>query len=492
MAKLTPYPFQVEDLAKLRANNYTGLIAIEAGGGKSLTATLTIAEARPRVTLIIAPKSTHNTAWIPTVRDNAGVTPRVIGNDNKVTKAALWDFLLGESGVFIASPQFVTRADVSEWRGDMIIHDEAHQGSTAKSKMQRKLGGYHPSDGHPLAHRFTHRLALTGTPMRQNFSNLWGVMRMLWGDSHYARGQVGASNFILWEADRMTHQMVYTNQRNPDGSPKTVKEYLGEAQPGRLLAEMPCAIVHKRRETCCRHHNGGFLPTEEPQVIRRTVELTAKQKKSVKDMEQTMMAWLDDNPLVADIPLTAKQRVRQLTLGEASVEYFMGVNSDGDEVEKNTIVFDPDCASPALDEAIHILSNLPDDENVVVYLESRRFAEVAVKRFNEAGFKAAEYSGVTKADLTRFGKDYRVLVGVISALGTGTAGLNHVAHTDIFIEQPISLTNLEQVSARLDRLDNTHRVQRFILLDDLGVQEGRFEDLAATKIAVNRSLRVVA
>lgn len=490
MAKLTPYDWQLRDLAKLRAHNYTGLIAIEAGGGKSLTATLAIAEARPRVTLIIAPKSTHNTAWIPTVRDNAGITPRIIGNDNKATKAALWDFLLGEPGCYIASPQFVTRADVSAWSGDMIIHDEAHQGSTARSKLQRKLGGYFPSDGQPLAHRFTHRLALSGTPMRQNFSNLYGIMRLLWGDTLYLQGQVAAQNFVMWQSNRMTSQVVYTNQRNFDGTPKTVKEYLGEAQPGRLLAEMPCYVMHKRRETCCPAHPGGFLPTAEPQVIRRTVELTQKQKRSVTDMERTMMAWLDENPLVADIPLIAKQRVRQMTLGEASVEYFMGTNADGEEVEKSTIVFDPDCASPALDEAIHILTNLPEDENVVVYLESRRFAEVAVKRFNEAGFKAAEYSGVTKADLSRFGKDYQVLVGVISALGTGTAGLNHIAHTDIFIEQPISLTNLEQVSARLDRLDNTHRVQRFILLDDMGIQEGRFEDLAATKIAVNRSLRI--
>lgn len=59
------------------------------------------------------------------------------------------DFLFSYPGVYIASPQYVTRADVSDWRGDMIIHDEAHQGSTAKSKLQRKLGGYHPVTATP-------------------------------------------------------------------------------------------------------------------------------------------------------------------------------------------------------------------------------------------------------------------------------------------------------------------------------------------------------
>ena len=97
-------------------------------------------------------------------------------------------------------------------------------------------------------------------------------------------------------------------------------------------------------------------------------------------------------------------------------------------------------------------------------------------------------SGVRKADLASFGRDYRVLVGVIAAIGTGTAGLNHLSHTEILFEQPISLTMREQTTARLDRLDNKHRVQRYVLLDDLGVQSGRAEDLLLKKIMVARSM----
>lgn len=484
MAKLTPYGWQLRDLAVLRANGYVGLIAVEAGGGKSLTATLALMDAKPRVTLIVAPKSTHHTAWVPTIRDNAGITPRAIGNDNKGTKDALFDFLLGVAGVYLVTPQFVTRSDVGAWVGDMLIWDEIHMGAvTPKSKLQRKASGYHPSDGQPLNERFPMRLALSATPMRGDFSNMWGVTRFLWGPTHYLRGQIAASNFIMWQADRMDYQTVFTNQRDHNGQPKQVKQYLSESQPGRLMSEMPAVVLHKRRETCCDEptHQGGFLPTEEPQIIHRTVELTPRQKKSVREMNDHMMTWIGSNPLTAEISLTAKQRVRQLTLAEAEVQVY-----EVDGGEKTRIVFDKNAKSPVIEEIKHILSNLPEDEPVVVYTDSQIFAEVMAHQIEGA----AEYSGVRKADLTRFGKDYRVLVGTVAAIGTGTAGLNHVASTEIFADQPVSLTMLTQSSARLDRLDNTRKVQRFILLDDMEVQSGRLESLWEQQVMVNRSMRV--
>jgi len=483
MAKLTPFPFQREDLATLRRNNYTGLVAIEAGGGKTITATLSVMEAGPRVVLIVAPKSTHLSAWIPTIRDNAGREARIIGNDNKAQKAALMDFELGYEGVYLTTPQFLTRADVSTWSGDMLIVDEIHQLATPKSKGQRKLSGYHPSDGEPLSVRFRQRLALSGTPMRQQFENMWSIMRFLWPERS-ERHDIAAQNFVLWQADRQEWTEVYTSRRDKWGQPVKVKQYLAEREPGRLVREMPCVIIHKRRETCCAHHPGGFLPTDEPQVIEREVSLTAAQRRSIREMEEMMMTYLNDNPLVTDIPLTQKQRIRQLTLGEADARTFI---KDGEE--KTTIEFDPKCKSPFLDETLHILSNLPDDENVIVYLESQRFAQVVVSRLNEAGIPAAEYSGVRKADLSRFGKDYRALVGVVSAIGTGTNGLQSVCNTEVWIEQPISLTNRNQTYARLDRMGGK-QVQRYVLLDDLGVQSGRIEDMMVSEHLVNRSLRL--
>lgn len=506
MAKLTPHDWQLVDQAKLAKGNHTGLVAIEAGGGKSLTATLSLKAVQPDVTLIVAPQSTHKTAWIPTLRDNIDVDARIIGNGRKAEKDAMFDFNLRFPGTYLVTPQLLARGDVSDWAGDFCVIDESHQVATYGSKAQRALSGATPSEAkNALATRFEHRLALSGTPMRQSFTNLWGTMRFLYPHLS-APGQIADLNHFMWQAERMNYENVvtgfewlpipYKGFQVPEGAykkvidgvphygmPKTVKKYFGESTPGRLLSEIPTVIMHKRRETCCSEptHQGGFLPTEEPQVIERTVELTPKQKRAIREMDTQMMTWIEDNPLVADISLTQKQRIRQLTLAEATVEEY-----EADGQEKTRIKFDLNAKSPVADEVNHILSNLPDDEPVVVYTDSQIFAEVLAHQID----RAAEYSGVRKADLTRLGKDYRVLVGTVASIGTGTAGLNHVASTEIFADQPVSLTMLTQASSRLDRLDSSKRVQRYILLDDCGVQNGRMEDLWMKQVQVARSMRI--
>ena len=494
MAKLTPWEFQKEDLQTLSENNFTGLLAIEAGGSKTFLSTLAIGESEAKSVLILAPQSTHLTAWTPTIHDNLGIKPRIIGNSNKDTKNALFDFELGYAGIYLATPQFAARTDVESWAGDMVIVDEIHSaGATAKSVLQRKLGGYHFSDGQPLSARFKHRLALSGTPMRQNFANLWGINRFLWGQELYKRGQVAHDNFIIWQNDRMEYEEVYTSQRDQFGNAKKVKQFHSESEPGRLISEMPCVIMHKRRETCCRHHPGGFLPTEKPQIIERTVTLTAKQKKSIREMDAIMMTYIEENPLTANISLTQKQRIRQLAMAEATVEEYEAINSEGEEEIKNRVTYNPDAKSPIIEEIQHILSNLPDNEAVAVYTESQKFAEVITHQLNKAGFATEEYSGVRKADLAEFGKSYQVLVGVIAAIGTGTDGLQKVCNTEIFADQPISLTAFEQTTARTDRLGAKGRVQRYIIHDDEGISQGRMEDLWANKAMVAKSMtRVVS
>lgn len=513
MTKLNPYDWQIEDQRILRANGYTGLVAIEAGGGKSLTATLSIRDARPDVTLIVAPQSTHHTAWIPTLLDNAGVEARIISNGKKAEREAMFDFELGLPGAYIVTPQLITRMDVSSWRGDFLVWDEIHMGAvTPKSKSQRKVSGYSYQDGQPLNVRFDARQALTATPARGDFSNMWGVTRFLHPELN-KRGQIAYDNFVSWQYERMEYEEIVTGvewfetdwatyQTNPQGlwkkvvdgvpclgNPKKARKFLTEREPGRLISEMPAVILHKRREGCCPWHPQGFLPTEEPQVIEREVILTSRQKKSIREMDAMMMTYIEMDPLTADISLTQRQRIRQLAMAEATVQDYIGKTSDGEEVEKNRVVFAPDAKSPIIDEIQHILTNLPEHEAVLVFSDSQIFAELITNQLNAAGHKAAEYSGVRKADLTKFGTDYRVLVGVTSAIGTGTAGLNAKSATEIYADQPISLTMQTQSNARLDRLDNTRRVQRFVILDDEGIAQGRMESLWGQKISIEKSLR---
>ena len=145
-----PYPFQEADLAALADNDWTGLIVSEPGAGKTVDAVVATARTGAKVTLVVAPKNTLKNAWVKTYRDFAGIEARIIGNGRKAEREALADFELGYPGVYLCSTQFMTRADTSEWWGDLCIVDEALDVATPilTTKGWSTLGDL--EDGHTL------------------------------------------------------------------------------------------------------------------------------------------------------------------------------------------------------------------------------------------------------------------------------------------------------------------------------------------------------
>lgn len=486
----TPRPFQADDQRVLAENNYTALLNIQPGGGKTAAALLAHKNSGARTTLVVAPEQTHKRAWREDAEWILGLTPRTIGNSNKAQRDAMFDFKFGYEGIFLITPQLLTRIDTDEFGGDLCIVDEGHMLNNPGKKGQKQL--------QTLADKFDGKQFLSGTAWRNNFERSWSAMRFLWPEL-YNRGEVGHSNFYIWCRDRMTFENVYTNQRNPDGTPKQVKKWLNEAEPGRLISEAPCVITHLKREECCKFHTvavqgyAGFLDLEEPQEIRHVIDLTRNQKQAIKDLEKQNLAWLEDNPLVVDLPITQKQRIRQLTLGEAGVEDYLGEDADGNEVVKQRLTWDESTKSPFTDELIDLLEEL-DGEPVVVYLEAQSFAAgTLVKRLNKAGFPAFEFSGKTRntrdADLDKFGTEYQVAVVVISSGGTGLDGLQKVSKTEVWMERSVDETNNIQARSRQDRLGGVGQVQRHIFVDDMGFADGAYSDALAKRLALQATLR---
>lgn len=490
MTEFTPKPFQVSDQKTLAENNYRSLLAIEPGGGKTAAALLAIKNSGAELVLVVAPQATHRNAWTKDAQWILGVTPRVIGNSKKDQKEALFDFKFCVPGIYLATPQFLTRAkDVEDWAGDMVIIDEGHQlgrpGSVGQKQMQK------------LADNFPMRLFLSGTAWRNNFERSWSVMRFLWPEL-YRRGQVAYDNLWMFKMDRIHNEEIWTNRLDKNGNRVKIKEFTNEIEPGRLLSEAPCVIIHKKREECCEHHTvaaqgfPGFLEMEKPQEIHHRVELTRKQKKYIADLERQMLTFLEDNPLVVDIPLTMGQRVRQICLGEPEVEDYLAENADGEEVVKQRLWFKDDCKSPFYDQLREILEE-EEDEPVTVYLDSQTFASSLVNRLNKDGFSAFEFSGDTKKtrdeDLKEFGGKFQVAVIVISAGGTGLDGLQKISKKEVWLERSLDETNNVQAMSRQDRLGGRGQVQRHIILDTDGRAEGRMNEQVAKRIALNATLR---
>lgn len=506
-----PLPFQLADQKTLADNNYRALLAIEPGGMKTAAALMAHKNSGSNVTLVVAPEATHGTAWRPQAEWILGEEVRVVGNSGrKSVKDAMTDFKLGYPGVYAITPQLLTRMDTSDLMMDLLVVDEGHQLNNPGSKGQKAMQS--------LADKTDGRLFLSGTAWRNNFERSWSVMRLLWPEL-YRRGEVAYDNRFLWMRDRMMSEEVMIPPRKwypttwekyrslPEGywrkningiphigEPGTAKKWLNEEEPGRLLSEAPCVIIHKKRETCCEFHPGGFIDLEEPQVIEHVIELTPKQKTAIKDLEKTMLTYLEDNPLVVDLPITLQQRIRQICLGEPVVEDYTALDKEGEEVEKQRLRFEENCKSPFYTQLLEILEE-DEDENIVVYLESQSFAEVLVKKLNKDGIPAFEFSGKTKktrdADLKEFGTKYRVIVIVISAGGVGLDGLQKQSRTEVWFERSLDNSNNIQAESRQDRYGGKGQVQRHILQDSEGYAAGRFSEEIARRQALNATLRKV-
>lgn len=508
-----PYAFQEKDLAKLREHNYTGLLAIQPGGGKTATALFSARDSGASQTLIVAPKSTFNTAWKSTTPNILGVEARVIGNGVKDQRAAMSDLEWGVPGVYLTSPQLFTVSDISMWKPDLLVVDEVHQLNKAGGKGQRKLSGFSAKDD-PISKQVGASLSLSGTPARSSFERMWAICRLHWPEL-YSRGQVGYDNYYSWLLDRMTSEEIptafewvpctwseYRSRGEVYGkviqgiphlgkTTRTNKKWLLEKEPGRLFSEMPCVIQHFRREQCCEFHPNGFLDMEKPNEVERVVELAPGQKRIIKELEDQGLTWIEDNPFVVDLPMTLQQRIRQVCLAEPTLEYTGELDEYG--IPKTTLNYPEDFKSSFFEETLNILDQL-GDEPVVIYLSSQRFAHVLTKRLIAAGISAFEYSGKTsksrEEDLKGFGTKFRVIVGIVSALGTGTDSLQHVSNNEVWLEVPVDDVDTQQAMGRLERMGQRKQVQRFWIHDDLGYSQGMFSTKLAKRLEVARSTRL--
>ena len=481
----TPRPFQVADLEELSDHKYTAHLAMEPGAGKTPLALFAARDSGASQTLGIVPKNTILSAWAKTSTKVLGIEARLIGNGRKAERVAYEDFRRGHPGFYVVTPGTFVRADLEDWRPDMLIVDEVHQLNKPGGKTQRQLSGFGAKDK-PLSKQVGASLSLSGTPVRSDFTRAWSICRLHWPDLNY-KGQVAHDNHYGWLNDRMTKETLYLGYDH-NGARKTATKWLAEKEPGLLFSQMPLVLQHFRRRMCCWFHPNGFLEQEEPNVMERHVELLPAQKRIIRELEDQSLAWIDGNPFQVDLPMHAKMRIRQVVLGVPTVVETGELTEEG--FPKTRFEFPEGTPSPVADEVLHILEQL-GEEPVVIFTTSQRYARYLTNRITAAGISVFEYSGQTTetrdADLQKFGHSIRVLVGVLSAVGTGTDGLQEVCNNEIWVDTPVDDVDAQQGEGRLDRLGATKQVQRFVIRDDIGYAEGLFSEKMMKRLEIAKS-----
>lgn len=471
--KLIPYDWQQADIDKI-VNTITpeagALVSSAPGAGKTVVAVEVLVALNPETTLIIAPPSTHESAWARTLaRQGFDKEVKLLGGTKK-GKAAWEDLKWGVPGVYLTSAQWFTRQN---WKGmtvDAMIVDEIHMLAKYGNEGQKRLVGTRATKGMTA----DIRIGLSGTPFRNNFENAWTIAKWIEPD-------IVPDEYWMWRIQECVGKYDHF-------APQNLK-VLGEKEPGKLISKFSCYISHSQREQCCEYHPHGFLGhLAEPIRINRVLTMHPEQAKFYRSMENSYAAFLttpgEDGkvPVVAEFPITARGMLRFCALGLPSLN-----------PETERLMFEPDCPSPKLDAAIEDMEKL-DGKRVLMLTHSKQFAKVAAERLVSAGFRAVAWTGDTKQkDRKKILQDFLsgeldAIVGVIAAMGTGTDGLQEAAYNVMWLSVDDDASNNTQGIGRLDRLGQKHQVTMFSYVHSGTMDVGHLSRQIQKQLELNRSL----
>ena len=446
---------------------FTGLVGAGLGTGKTAVSVWNAMNAfgdkiNEQLILVVAPVRTES-GWRKHWKMLAGLDMATLSG--KKTKAALrvWEDLKDRKpGIYFITWELMrSRNKEKRWDGKakktvykamskpfygvefaMVIADEWHRAcnhSSLNFAVARNI-------------RAKYRLALSATPAGNKPCNIWAALKFLWPD-HYCGYWDFCEKFFKVEVNPWSaYGKDFSGERSPGmvrrGAPSYHEVSQAEANP-----ELPGVVIH-----------------------RVEVELSRTQRKMYDELEQKALTFLGDNPLALSIPMELDLRLRQMTLGVPSF------NEDG------AVDYKEDCKSSKLDAMMDIISDLPEDEPVVVWVHSQKFIKAVLHRLRKAGISCLEVSGKSRGDFhALIDRSVRVIVAQHEAMSEGVDGLQDVCHTEIWLSQSNSLVINEQATGRLNRQGQKTAVNRFLIqaintVDDrvLGRLQERFDRLKAS------------
>lgn len=454
-----PYDYQEADINKIIASDGNGIVATQVGGGKTLIAIEVAKRLKLSNILIIAPKGTHKRAWEATIIKQVPDAQVFYVNSTKDGKIALQELRDGKPGWFLISPEFFRKFHWVGVKPDLAVFDEVHRASNRNSATAKMLSTL-------KAHR---RIGLSGTISGNRIEGFWSILKWIYPE-------VAGRSYWTWVD-------IYCQTKMDHFAGKVI---VGERYPGAIVETIPCYIRHLKREECCSFHPNG-IDSELPAVqeIVRTVALSSEQRKIYNKLQTDLLVWLEGNPLVVEVPVAVRLRLRQITLGTPIID------------DAGVVSFADDCKSSKLDEFFDIIDDHPAGEQMLVLTHSQKFARVTVARLRKQGFTAFEWSGTAKQSdrdkaLESFiAGDIQFIVAVISAIGEGTDGLQHAANVVVWLSKDDNRLLNEQAAGRLDRRGQTRSVVSYEIVAEDTYDVGQLSKLVVDQLAMNESLKNV-
>jgi hypothetical protein len=414
------------------------LIKGGVGSGKTLVGVQAALEAGVETLLVIGPLNTWKGWRTTTERQSEGARELRWINSRKAGQEALQDLMTGVPGWYFIGRELFRNYSWRKVTLDMVIWDEIHGISNRKSKSFKIT----------KTAKATYKLGLSATPAGNHLSGMWSVSTWLWPTKTLRSYWSWITQYFMTEPDPYS-----------DFNPKVTIE----REPGKMWAELPAAYKMKS------------VYTAEPVIHEIEVDISPVQRKHYRELEEEALTWLKGHPLAIDVPAVLHTRLRQVCLAVPSVKQDWIKRKDKEtglweDVWGDVVWFDEDAKSTKIDALLEILGDLYVEKPVpvLVFTDSRKFATITTKRLQAKGYRARQFiGGMSDAErfwkLDNFGKEYDVLVAVISAIGTGTDGLQDVCNTEVWMNFGWNGIENEQGFGRLSRQGQTKTVQRFII-----------------------------
>lgn len=409
------------------------LLAWEPGCGKTYGA-IWVAQKLgvDRRVIVVCPKRVIP-SWQASIKTITGLEAKVLSRSTKSGRANIESMLNGGDGWWVINFELLVSlgkaVDAKKWPAvsfsrksfDMVVVDEVHRIANHRTQSFRAV----------KALKSRYRLGLSGTPAGNKPVNIYGVLRFLNPDS----------------VDRSFYRFAdefFVSKFNPFAASPYARIYGGERVPGALRDSVGDNWSAMRGSEVF-----GDLP---PVNVQRVIcGMKREQQRMYREFVDHRLAFMDGGASVASSAAVLDGRLRQITLGPLKIV------DDSVEFEER--------GSSKIDATLDILSDLPQDERVILWCHSRKFMAPLRKRLADAGYSSVELSSDYRDEWRRFLEPDgpRVLCAVIAAAAEGIDGLQNVCNTEIWLSEDNGVILNLQASARLNRKGQTKRVNRFLL-----------------------------
>lgn len=449
LERLTPDAKQEQAIKKIVAEpTKAALNASLMGTGKTLMATEVALRLNAETVLIIAPLNTY-WGWHDTIQRQTDYTANGLHKIDSSTKGREAFKSLSESvsGWYFVGREYFRTKDWAKVVPDIVLVDECHfmQNRASKGfKVAKSLkAGF--------------KLSMSGTPFGNRFEGFWAVTRFLWPDD-----KIVQKSFWKW----------VEQWANTAYNPFSSVEILGEKVPGAFANTLPCYV--------------RLEPDYNIEVAHETryVDLVPAQKKVYQKFQRDLVVWLQDNPLVAEVPIAARIRLRQMTLAVPSL------------TETGEVFFEQDAVSTKYQALLEIIEDNPD-EKMLLLTDSQKYAKIVTDRLNAkyGEGSAFEWSGNASQPQRETAKqefirgDRRFIVAVIPAIAEGVDGLQDSCRTVVWLSHSDSNILNQQVLDRIRRRGQKEVVRVYDIVARDTYDEGQLDTLLQRELDLRASLK---